>query len=297
MCRCGLIGAGIGTSLSPALHESEARRHGLTLTYDLIDADAGAGPLEALLARAEAAGFVGVNVTHPFKQRAAALVDDLSPPARAIGAVNTVVFRGGRRTGHNTDVHGFAEAFRLNLADAARGSVVLLGAGGAGAACALALLGLGVGRLTVVDPDPDRLGALGEALAARFDADRIALAAPAGLDRALSDADGLVNASPVGMASHPGLPLPARLLRPGLWVNDVIYMPVDTDLLTAARARGLRAVGGVAMCVFQAAAAFALFTDRTPDPARMLRHAGALLHTPGVRDESTDRHRSARRPP
>ncbi|GAA1031744.1 shikimate dehydrogenase [Virgisporangium ochraceum] len=284
--RCGLIGAGIETSLSPALHEQEGRSHGLDLTYTLIDADTG---LAALLERAEADGFVGVNITHPFKQRAVALVDDLSPQAREIGAVNTVVFDDGRRTGHNTDVHGFAESFRLNLPGAARDRVVLLGAGGAGAACAFALLGLGVGHLTVVDPDPDRRGALGEALAARFDADRIALSAPDRLDPALRAADGLVNASPVGMASHPGLPLPVDLLHRSLWVNDVIYMPVDTDLLVAARARGLRAVGGAAMCVFQAAAAFELFTGRTPDTPRMLRHAEALLSTPGVRDEPTDR--------
>lgn len=275
-CRYGLIGAGIGESFSPALHEEEGRRHGLDLTYTLIDADHG---LDALVARAEADGFTGVNITHPFKQRAVALVDDLSPRARVIGAVNTIVFRDGRRTGHNTDGYGFAESFRLGLPGAATERVVLLGAGGAGAACAHALLGLGTGHLTVVDPDADRRGTLGEALSARFDADRIALGTPDGLEKALSGADGLVNASPVGMASHPGLPLPARLLRPGLWVDDVVYMPVDTELLVAARARGLRAIGGVAMCVFQAAAAFELFTGLTPAPARMLRHAEALLQT------------------
>src|SRR5688572_1198227 len=273
-CRCGLIGAGIGMSLSPALHEAEGRWHGLDLTYTLMDAADG---LEVLVDRAETDGFAGVNITHPFKQRAAGLVDALSPQARAIGAVNTIVFHNGRRTGHNTDVHGFAEAFRLGLPGAATDRVVLLGAGGAGAACAYALLGLGAGHLTIVDPDADRLGTLGELLAARFDTDRIALTEPGRIAKAVAAADGLVNASPVGMASHPGLPLPVHLLHRGLWVDDVIYMPVDTDLLIAARARGLRAVGGAAMCVFQAAAAFELFTGRTPDASRMLRHVETLL--------------------
>ena len=274
MPRCGLIGAGIGTSLSPALHEAEGRHHGLDLTYTLIDVD-GSADLGELLDRAEAEGFAGLNITYPFKQRAATLLGRLSPQARAIGAVNTIVLRDGRRTGHNTDAPGFAEAFHLSLPDVEIERIVLLGAGGAGAACAHALLDLGVGHLTVVDPDADRRGALGEALTARFDADRIALAAPETLS--LRDADGLVNASPVGMASHPGLPLPVDLLHDGLWINDVIYMPVDTDLLIAARARGLRAVGGAAMCVFQAAAAFELFTGRTPDTSRMLRHLEELL--------------------
>jgi shikimate dehydrogenase len=273
-CRCGLIGAGIATSLSPPLHETEGRRHGLDLTYTLMDATDG---LAALVDRAEADGFAGVNITHPFKQQAAVLVDTLSPQARAIGAVNTIVFRDGRRAGHNTDVHGFAEAFGMSLPGAPVDRVVLLGAGGAGAACAYALLGLGTGHLTIVDPDPDRLGTLGELLAARFDTDRIALAEPGSIAKALAAADGLVNASPVGMAAHPGLPLPVHLLHRGLWVNDVIYMPVDTDLLIAARARGLRAAGGAAMCVFQAAAAFELFTGRAPDPSRMLRHVEKLL--------------------
>lgn len=274
ICRCGLIGAGIAMSLSPALHQEEGRRHGLDLTYTLMDAEGG---LAALVDRAEADGFAGVNITHPFKQPAVALVDALSPQARAIGAVNTIVFGNGRRTGHNTDVHGFAEAFRKGLPGVATDRVVLLGAGGAGAACGYALLGLGVGHLTIVDPDPDRLGTLGELLAARFDTDRIALTAPDRVAKALAAADGLVNASPVGMAAHPGLPLPVHLLHRGLWVNDVIYLPVDTDLLIAARARGLRAVGGAGMCVFQAAAAFELFTGRTPDTSRMLHHAETLL--------------------
>src|SRR5687767_2521316 len=114
--RCGLIGAGIGTSLSPALHEAEGRSQGLDLSYRLFDTDRPAtGPLDRLLAAAERDGFAGVNITHPFKQQVTALLDDLSPDAQAIGAVNTVVLRDGKRHGHNTDAYGFAESFRINL--------------------------------------------------------------------------------------------------------------------------------------------------------------------------------------
>lgn len=282
-CRCGLIGAGIGASLSPSLHEAEGRRHGLGLSYRLIDVAEPATPtdLGQLLAEAEADGLVGVNITHPFKQRVVGLLDELSPQARDIGAVNTVVFRAGRRLGHNTDAYGFTESFRLGLPGAAVGRVVQLGAGGAGAACAFAQLNAGVGHLTVVDPDADRRGALAETLSVRFEIERIAVAAPAELPAALAAADGLVNASPVGMLATPGPPLPVALLRPDMWVVDIVYMPVETRLLRVARARGLRAIGGAAMCVFQAAAAFELFTGRTPDTGRMLAHLNHLLRGSG----------------
>ncbi len=278
-CRYGLIGAGIGASLSPSLHETEGRRHGLDLSYRLIDAAEPATPtdLAHLLAGAQADGLLGVNITHPFKQRVVGLLDELSPRARDIGAVNTVVFRDGRRLGFNTDAYGFAESFQRGLPGAAVGRVVQLGAGGAGAACAFAQLSAGVGHLTVVDPDADRRGLLAEALSLRFELERIAVAPPGDLPAALEAADGLVNASPVGMRADPGPPLPIDLLRPDLWVVDIIYMPVETRLLRAARANGSRAVGGAAMCVFQAAAAFQLFTGRTPDTGRMLTHLNRLL--------------------
>ncbi|MGW4948000.1 shikimate dehydrogenase [Actinoplanes sp. NPDC004185] len=282
-CRYGLIGAGIGASLSPSLHETEGRHHGLDLSYELIDIAEPGTPddLGHLLTRAQADGFAGVNITHPFKQRVVGLLDELSPQARDISAVNTVVFRRGRRLGHNTDAYGFAESFRRGLPGAAVGRVVQLGAGGAGAACAFAQLSGGVEQLTVVDPDADQRGLLAEALSMRFEVERIAVAAPDELPAVLATADGLVNASPVGMEASPGLPLPVALLRPGLWVADIIYLPVETRLLRAARAQGLRAIGGAAMCVFQAAAAFELFTGCTPDTGRMLAHLNRLLQGSG----------------
>ena len=253
--RCGLIGAGIGTSLSPALHEEEGRNQGLDLRYELFDT-ATPESLGRLMSKAESAGYAGLNITHPFKQQVIELVDHLSPQARAIGAVNTVVFRDGQRHGHNTDAYGFTEAY----GDVVQGRVVQLGAGGAGAACAFAQLALGVEHLTVVDPDAGRR----EALLSRFSDSRLFVASSRELPGTLHDAAGLVNASPVGMRDHPGLPLPAELLHRGLWVVDVVYMPVVTPLLRAARDAGLRATGGTAMCAYQAAAAFQLFTGHTP---------------------------------
>lgn len=273
----GLIGAGIGPSLSPPLHETEARRLGLELVYGRFDLDDHAVPATAvgpLLAAARDAGYRGLNITHPCKQLVLEHLDELSADAAALAAVNTVVFRDGRAIGHNTDWSGFARALRTGLPDVGLGTVVVLGAGGAGAAVTHGLLTAGAGHVRVFDVDSGRAEALAGALAGRFGADR----ASAGTDLAtdVAAADGLVHATPTGMAAHPGLPLPAGLLRPGLWVAEVVYRPLETELVRTARALGAPVLEGGRMAVFQAAAAFTLFTGAEPDAGRMLRHLGVL---------------------
>ncbi len=273
----GLIGAGIQGSRAPALHEHEAEAHGMLATYRLIDLDSlglDVRALPELLTAVQRLGFDGLNITHPCKQAVVSLLDDLSDEARAVGAVNTVVLKDGTRVGHNTDVAGFAESFRRALPDVARDRVVQLGAGGAGSAVAHAALALGTGTLTITDVDPARASHLAAALVVRFGAGRAVAARCA--DAALAHADGLINATPVGMARHPGLPLPAALLRADLWVADIVYFPLETELLRAARGRGCRTLDGGGMAVLQAAGAFRLFTGRAPDAERMLRHFASL---------------------
>ncbi|MFI0515698.1 shikimate dehydrogenase [Streptomyces sp. WSLK1-5] len=269
----GLIGAGVGPSLSPALHEREADRQGLRYLYRLIDIDVlGARPeaVGELVRAARDLGFDGLNITHPCKQLVIGHLDALAPQAEALGAVNTVVFENGRATGHNTDVTGFAASFARGLPDVPLERVVQLGAGGAGAAVAHAMLTLGAGRVTVVDALADRAAGLAAALNRHFGEGRAVAAAPDRLAPLLAGADGLVHATPTGMAAHPGLPLPAGLLRPGLWVAEVVYRPLETELLRAARASGCATLDGGGMAAFQAADAFRLFTGREPDAARML---------------------------
>ena len=273
----GLIGSGIQASRTPAMHEREAAEQGLRLVYRLIDLDAlhlGPEALPRLLEAAEWMGFAGLNITFPCKQAVVPLLHELSPDAAALGAVNTVVLRDGRRIGHNTDCSGFAESFRRGLPDAPRRRVVQLGAGGAGAAVAQALLAEGVGRLAIADTEPQRAASLAAQLSARFGAGRAA--AVADLAAEMAAADGLVNCTPVGMAKLPGTPLPVALLRPALWVAEIVYFPLETELLRAARALGCRTLDGGGMAVFQAAGAFRLFTGREPDAARMLAHFAAM---------------------
>jgi len=273
----GLIGQGIQASRSPALHEREGAEQGLRLAYRLIDLDLlglGADRLEELLKAAEWMGFAGLNITYPCKQAVIPLLHELSDGARALGAVNTVVLRDGRRIGHNTDSSGFAEGFRRGLPGVARGRVVQLGAGGAGAAVAHALLAEGVAQLAIRDTEAGRAEALAERLRAHFGADRAV--ACTDLAGAMAQADGLVNCTPVGMTKLPGMPLPAALLRPSLWVAEVVYFPLETELLRSARALGCRTLDGGRMAVFQAVGAFHLFTGVAPDAERMLRHFGEM---------------------
>ncbi|GAB7105761.1 shikimate dehydrogenase [Streptomyces phaeofaciens JCM 4814] len=275
----GLIGAGIGPSLSPALHEREADRQGLRYLYRLIDIDVlGTGPeaVGDLVRAARDLGFDGLNITHPCKQLVIEHLDGLSPQAEALGAVNTVVLEDGRAVGHNTDVTGFAASFARGLPDAPLERVVQLGAGGAGAAVAHATLTLGAGRVTVVDALPERAAALAASLNRHFGDGRAAAAGPDRLAELLGHADGVVHATPTGMAAHPGLPFPAELLRPGLWVAEVVYRPLETELVRTARALGCATLDGGGMAVFQAVDAFRLFTGREPDSAAMLAHFAEL---------------------
>lgn len=269
----GLIGSGIQASRTPSMHEREAAHHGLRAIYKLIDLDVlglDGSALPDLLTAAERMGFAGLNITHPCKQAVVPLLHELSPSATAIGAVNTVVFSGGRRIGHNTDAYGFAESFRRKLGAAPKARVVMLGAGGAGAAVGYALLECGTGRLSIFDVDAARAETLAIRLAKRFGADRVAPVAD--LEEAVAGAEGLVNTTPIGMAAHPGSPLPPGLLRSRLWVADVIYFPAETELLRAARGLGCPNMSGAGMALFQAVEAFRLFTGLTPEPERMRRH-------------------------
>ncbi|WP_459208354.1 shikimate dehydrogenase [Pseudomonas sp. MLB6B] len=273
----GLIGRGIQASRTPALHEREGDAQSLRYLYRLIDVDRlqlEDSALESLLQAAERTGFTGLNITFPFKQAIVPLLDELSSEARGIGAVNTVVLRDGKRVGHNTDCLGFAEGFRRGLPAVRRRQVVQLGAGGAGCAVAHALLAEGVEQLLLFEVDASRAQALVANLSERFGAGRAVLGQD--LARAVATADGLVNTTPVGMAKLPGTPLPPALLHPQLWVAEIIYFPLETQLLRHARALGCQTLDGSTMAVFQAVKAFELFSGRAANAERMQAHFASL---------------------
>lgn len=271
-CLIGLVGKGIQRSKSPAMHQHEADALRLRCVYQLIDLNVlglGLNDLPRVLESAELMGFAGLNVTHPCKQAVIPLLDELSEEARAIGAVNTIQLKAGKRRGFNTDAYGFAESFRRGLPNTPLSRIVQIGAGGAGAATAYAMLKLGAECLSVFDMQQDRAMALASNLGRTFGPERIRVASDLAAD--VAQAQGLVHATPVGTLEHPGMPLPVSLLRQDLWVAEIVYFPLETELLRAARAAGCRTLDGGGMAVFQAAAAFEIFTGLKADGERMMR--------------------------
>ena len=269
----GLLGAGIGGSLTPGLHEAEADLLGLSYTYRVIDLDAIGQHAErsaALVRSAADLGYDGLNVTHPSKQLVQAGLDELSPDARILGAVNTITFHDGKAVGHNTDHIGFIGGFRAGLPTAATNLVVQIGAGGAGAAVAFGLLRAGAKQLVIADIEPARAESLAARLAPHFPDSDVSVTRTDSVASSLLKADGLVNTTPIGMSGHAGLPVDPQLIHSRLWVADVIYRPLETQLIRAARDRGCEVLDGGRMVVGQAVAAFELFTGVRPDADRML---------------------------
>jgi shikimate dehydrogenase len=273
----GLLGDNIGGSLAQPLQEGEGEAQGLSLAYRLIDGtQAGLGLEDTpdVLRWAVRLGFDGLAVTHPFKNAVMACVDQATTEAQALGASNLVVIRDGRTTAHNTDWVGFADALRATLPESLGDRMVLLGAGGAGVAVGYGALRYGAAHLDIVDQDADRAATVAARLGSLVGTHRVA--ATSDLERALARAGGLIQATPVGMDAHPGLPVDPGLLRPDQWVADIIYFPRETELVKRARATGCRVMTGGAMAVHQHAAAFRILTGRSADIRRMQEHFGAL---------------------
>lgn len=268
----GLIGTNIMKSLSPALHEDAFAAAGAHGFYHLMDLGIMPRALQDVVGSLHVVGFAGVNVTFPFKEEVIRHLSEVSPQAREIGAVNTVVVgTDGRTTGYNTDRVGFRRGFEEAVGvEAARDkAALLLGGGGAGKAVAWAMLDLGVSRLHIFDKDAARAAALAT------DINRIsgrdicrAAADPAEVADAVA---GIVNATPIGMLGYPGMAIDEALIRADHWVADIVYTPLITELIRTARQKGCQTVTGAGMCVHQAAEAFRLFTGITPDAKRMTR--------------------------
>lgn len=261
----GLLGAPIAHSASPAMHERAADALGVRCHYHLIEvADAERDELRAILDGIRRLGFAGINVTFPYKEAVVDLLDELSPGARAIGAVNTVVARDGRLTGHNTDTTGFARAAKELVARSDRAPVAVIGTGGVGKAIAFALADLDVSEIRVFDTDIAKADQLVAQLR-----DRQAIRRAATVEDALTGAAGLVNGTPIGMLPDRGTPVPDALLHAGLWVADAVYSPLWTPLLNAAKSKGAQVMTGRDLAIYQAADAFELFTGMAPSATEM----------------------------
>ncbi|RSZ64205.1 quinate/shikimate dehydrogenase (NAD+) [Corynebacterium hylobatis] len=269
----GLIGEDISLSRTPAMHEAEGLAHGAATVYRRLDTRTERlreKTLAELLEAARATGYNGLNITHPYKQTVLPLLDHVSEQAAQLGSVNTVVISAeGRTTGYNTDVTGFARGLEEGLADATMTEVVQVGAGGVGNAVAYSLVTHGVERLYVADLDPGRAHSLAEEINAAVGREAVRGVDAVGIEEIISRADGVVNATPMGMPAHPGTAFDTSCLMPRHWVGDVVYMPLETRLLAEARAVGCRTLDGTGMAIHQAVDAFRLFTGLEPDAERM----------------------------
>jgi shikimate dehydrogenase len=267
----GLLGRGISASKARFMHETEAAAIGLQLVYRVIDfealgfADSDVGRVVALV---EGMGFAGVNVTHPYKQDVIPHLTELTPEAKALGAVNTIRFENGQRIGHNTDWSGFAASLRDLLPTPVTGKIAQIGAGGAGSATAFALLKSGATQVALFDPDETKARSLAGRLAPHFPEQHISVSNSP--QDAIAGAKGLVQTSPIGMTGHSGMPVDPSLLQGDIWLADIIYFPRETELVCYAQRKGLTAFGGLSMAIHQAATAFEIITDHRADPSRMM---------------------------
>lgn len=274
--RVGLLGHGIGPSLSPALHEREAALLGLGYRYEIFDLiDQPGVDLGRELDRLEEAGYAAVNVTHPFKVRVLDHVDEPSDVVRRIGSANTVLLGRGRRRAHNTDCTGFRAGLEAFLGDRPRRRVLQVGAGGAGLATAYSLVEMGFEELVVHDLSED---AAGELVARYADEAGGRIRTSGGdVEAFLGRVDGVVHVTPVGMVQHPGVAFAPELMDPGSWLVEVVYRPLETELLRRARAHGVETLDGGMMAVGQAVDSLRLITGREPDRERMTVHFHELV--------------------
>lgn len=276
----GLIGDGVTASLTPQLHEHEARCQGLSYLYrpiDLSALDLLPSEVPRLLRAGAELGFNAFNVTHPVKQTVMEHLDEIDADAAALGAVNTVLLQDGKLIGYNTDSSGYLTGLRNSLGSPDLSCVVQLGTGGAGSAVAYALLQAGASRLVLCDLDEHRCRERVSRLQVLFPHQEIVAISMDRLEVELLGATGFAQCTPVGMSIHPGMPLDIDFIHDGTWVSDVIYRPRDTEFIVAARERGLSVVDGGGMAVGQAADAFELITGQAADSRRMAEHFEELV--------------------
>ena len=267
--KLGLLGNGIGRSRAGKLHEMLGCLCGVDVSYNLIDLAGREGPVSIgdELARCREAGYRGVNVTHPYKQDAFARVQTARDFPGRLSAVNTVVFEGDRMLGDNTDFSGFVQAFRGQFGSGfSPGRVLMLGAGGVGVAIAVALSRLGALELVIHDKVP----AAGLVLQERLRGlDMKVSQADDDLVAEMQNADGLVNATPVGMYQYPGNPFGEVGIGSQRWAFDAVYTPENTAFLIACRARNIETLSGFELFLFQGLDAFWIFTGIEVDSDRV----------------------------
>jgi len=269
----GLFGYPIKHTSSPAMHNAGFRKLGIKSVY--LPFEVKPCNLGTALGSLAALGIKGVNLTIPHKEAALEFLDGLSPEARLIGAVNTVVIEDGKLTGHNTDALGFIASLEEDLGYSPKGgSVFMLGAGGASKAVAMQLAREGAERIIIADLEEERSRRLSDHIkdnVAGCRTEVFDLQSPY-LKKKISEVGLLVNATPIGMKPGDPLPVPEGTLRPDLFVYDLVYNLETTGLVDAAGKKGAKAVTGTGMLLYQGVKAFELWTGQKA-PVQVMKEA------------------------
>lgn len=267
--RLGLIGDNIAMSQAPRLHQLAGQLSAQIVTYDRLVPRERGRTFEELFDYCMRAGYRGVNITYPYKERVVGKVEIEDELVSAIGAVNTVIFENGRALGFNTDYSGFNAAYRGICGDTLPGPTYVVGAGGVGRAIAFGLVALGARDLRIADQDPVKAKVLAAALCAARPGLRTEVSTGDDSATLLRGIEGVVNGTPVGMVGHAGTPLPRAAMAGARWAFDAVYTPVDTVFLRDAAAEGLKVITGYELFIGQGVDAWKIFAGISVDSHRL----------------------------
>ena len=277
----GIIGHPISHSISPLFQQA-------ALDFCGVDAEYRAYPVApeevgAFVAGLRQPGVLGINVTVPHKEAVIPFLDEIDDWATEAGAVNTIVNREGRLTGHNTDGYGFLRALREGAGFEPKGQTTLiLGAGGAARGVVLALARAEVGNLTIANRTPERAENLAQLARGRGITSHAIPLAGADLAEVAASAELIVNCTTIGMTHGPGdedTPLPRQAIPATTLVYDLVYNPLETRLLREASQAGAATLGGIQMLVYQGAASFELWLEQPAPVPVMLAAATRAMQS------------------
>ncbi|NLV00270.1 shikimate dehydrogenase [Marinomonas sp. UCMA 3892] len=266
MLHIGLIGQAIAASRSPSLHMMLGELKQLPVDYQLqVPEDDTAESFNAKLAEIRALGFVGTNVTFPYKQIAIDSADEVNDAVKKVGASNTLLLKDGKVCAFNTDYTGFIRGYKGRVGHSLAGNVpagkvLMIGAGGVGRAIGFALFEVGATEVLVTDLSERSAQSLVDAINEAGYKARVV--AKEDIAEAAAEVDGLVNCTPVGHLKSPGMPLAAELIQGQKWAFDAVYTPMDTEFLVEANKKGLQIVSGFDLFFYQGIDAFEIFTGQ-----------------------------------
>lgn len=266
MLHLGLIGQAIAASRSPSLHMMLGELKQLPVDYQLqVPEDDTAESFNAKLTEIRALGFVGTNVTFPYKQIAIDSADEVNDAVKKVGASNTLLLKNGKVCAFNTDYTGFIRGYKSRMGhsldgNVPAGKVLMIGAGGVGRAIGFALFEVGATEVLVTDLSERNAQSLVDAINEAGYKARVV--AKADIAAAAAEVDGLVNCTPVGHLKTPGMPLAAELIQGQKWAFDAVYTPMDTEFLIEANKKGLQIVSGFDLFFYQGIDAFEIFTGQ-----------------------------------